>query len=112
MRAGLSLADCSFPLAALPGMRFPMLHLTHMALDLQACGPVDDQVLEPLLLLLCRPHGGATPLEYLACKHVPRRVDGRECRRAVLEQLEVAFGVTGVTVWVTPHSDCPGSFLV
>ncbi len=100
MRAGLILEECSFPVAALPGMRFHMLHLTHLALDLQACEPVDGHVLEPLLVLLCRPHGGATPLRHLEVHRIRGEVNGAECKRAALEHLERAFGVTGVTMRV------------
>ncbi len=98
--AGLSLWGCSFPLAALPLLRFPLLRLVHLELDIGACEGVSNTALEPLLLLLCRPHSGALPLQQLKCMRCPQQLDKERCVQYVLEHLEKDFGVTGVTVLV------------
>ncbi len=60
-----------------------------------------NRMLEPLLLvLLCRPHTGAAPLESLTITDCPSTVDAVQCVRSVTEQLEACFGLTGVDLFV------------
>ncbi len=95
--AGFELLYCEFPVTGLPLLRNPMLRLTRLTVDLSECGcdNMGSATLEPLLLLLCMPHDRAVPLRRLKVVHWP--LDG-ESEQSVQEQLEAAFGVTGVAI--------------
>ncbi len=79
-----------------------MLALCDLQLDFEVVEDViANSTLEPLLLvLLCRPHTGAAPLEHLTVTYCPRTLDATQCVRLVTEQLEVCFGLTGVELSV------------
>ncbi len=97
--AGVGLLFSDFPVTGLPLLRNPMLRLTHMTVSLTGCGcgDMDRDTLEPLLLLLCRPHNGAAPLQML--KVTGCELDDLEgCAQSLREQLAAEFGVTGVAI--------------
>ncbi len=79
-----------------------MLGLRDLYLDFEVVeGSSVNSTLEPLLLvLLCRPHTGAAPLESLTVTDCPSTLDAAQCVRSVTEQLEVCFGLTGVDLSV------------
>ncbi len=89
---------CSFPLAAVPAVRFHMLQLNRVLLDLASLTHVSRDELESVLVLLCRPLPGAPPLRQMLCCGC--RLDLEQCRQAVLQQLEHDFGVTNTSVMV------------
>lgn len=95
---GLVLSDCHVPLAALPGLRPHMTHLTHLDVDLSSLDSIDAEVLVSVALLLCRPHPGAAQLQHLSFCECPRDVDVGLCEQLVMQQLEDDFGVTGLEV--------------
>ncbi len=110
-RAELELPACNVPVTALPLLRCPMLRLTRLVLDLgrSGCEGMDSAVLVPLLMLLCRPHGGASPLQYLAGTGGPESLDVDQCQRSLEEQLQLCFG--GVDVSIDFGHGCFEGFL-
>lgn len=96
--ADLALSNCSFPAAALPFLRIPMTKLTYLSIDLGRCEGLDTGTLEHVLLLLCRPHIYAAPVQLMACSRCPPSVDVKECTRSVKEQLRRDFQATDTLV--------------
>ncbi len=95
------LGGCSFPLAAVPAVRPHMMQLSRVTLDLLCFTGISRNELESVLVLLCRPLPGAPPLSHLQCFGCYQWMDVYECRNSVLQQLEVDFGVTSVSVMIT-----------
>lgn len=91
--AALCLADCSYPVAALPTMRAHMTRLEVLSFGVGHCEDAHESVLVSVLVLLGRPHPGAVRLRYLECCRCPEEVDREECQRVVKEDLERDFGV-------------------
>ncbi len=87
-------------MTALPLLRCPMLRLTRLALYLggDSCEGLDSAALVPLLVALCQPHSGATPLQRLECWGCPESLDVHQCKRSLEEQLQLCFGVTNISI--------------
>ncbi len=62
-----------------------------LSIDLGHCEGLDTSTLEQLLLLLCRPHIYASPVQLMSCSRCPPSVDMQECTRSVTEQLRRNF---------------------
>ncbi len=80
-----------------------MMRLARLKVNLGFHQDLDESVLESVLLLLCRPHPGAVPLEHLECA-CPASVDIGEVKQSVLGQLQGCYGVRDVDL-VLWHSD-------
>ncbi len=96
---GLALEDCSLPMASLPALRPAMGQLASLRVDLRHHDFPDgaqDEELESVLLLLCRPHAGALPLRSLECSYLPDWMELVDVQERVLQQLATDLGETGV----------------
>ncbi len=96
VHAGLELLGCGFSATALPLLRNPMLQLRTLTVELDHSDDMDAADLESLLLLLCRPHSFAAPLQRLTVTGCCEDIDTQDCEDSVQEQLQVDFGVSGV----------------
>ncbi len=93
-------------MAALPALRCGMPQLRTLQVDFDSIpGPVAREVLEPVMVLLCRPHPaahagwGAPPLQRLTLEDCAQLLDDPAgCRTSVLQQLEHVYGVTSTDV--------------
>ncbi len=96
--AVLRLETCTFPVAALSGLRPAMRQLRRLTVDMQCLEGLARNELEAALLLLCRPYAGAEPVGLLQCCCCPDTVDVDEIQRAVADQLREYFGVRSTDV--------------
>ncbi len=101
--ADLDLGACSFPVAALPGLRPAMRNLRHLYLDFDHEGLASEELVS-VLVMLCRPHAGADPLVSLECGGLPPLLDPVAVEEAVLQQLESDF--RGVDVDLCLSHEC------
>ncbi len=78
-----------------------MLQLQDLVLDLKYCWVSEPDVLETVLLLLCRPIQGAVQLAGLECINCPAVVDVEELAGSLSQKLEDNFGLRWIRVVVS-----------